>query len=140
MCDYSLHVVASRPAELAETIVTTGFWGTRTRGFASPADSGTAVCLRPGTEVVFENDVYAESWFFGIRRKVKDRLARFRQINLDNPEQHHDALEFANGRTVLVTDLVLGQRARVLQLPVNRSEKPAATVSPPPVPASSVPA
>jgi hypothetical protein len=145
MCDYSLHVVASRPAELAETIVTTGFWGTRTRGFASPADSGTAVCLRPGTEVVFEHDVYAESWFFGIRRKVKSRLARFRQINMDNPEQHHDALEFANGRTVLVTDLVLGQRAKVLQLPVTRSEKPAVekpavSVSPSPVPAPSVPA
>ena len=137
MCDYSLHVVSSRPAELAETIITTKFRGTRTRGFASPADSATAVCLRPGTEVVFEDDVYAESWFFRMPRKVNDRLARFRLVNMDNPEQHHDALEFANGRTVLVTDLIAGQRARILQLPVSRSEKPAETepVSPPPVPA-----
>jgi hypothetical protein len=137
MCDYSLHIVSSRPAELAETIVTTGFRGTRTRGFASPEDSGTAVCLRPGTEVVFEDDVYAESWLFRWPRSVKDRLARFRQVNTENPEQHHDALEFANGRTVLVTDLIVGQRARILQLPVSRSEKPAETlpISPPPVPA-----
>jgi len=137
MCDYSLHVVSSRPAELAETIVTTKFRGTRTRGFASPADCATAVCLRPGTEVVFEDDVYAESWLFRMPRKVNDRLARFRQVNMDNPEQHHDALEFANGRTVLVTDLIAGQRARILQLPVSRSEKPAETepVSPPRVPA-----
>ena len=141
MCDYSLHVVASRPAELAETIVITKFRGTQTRGFASPEDSMTAVCLRPGTEVVFEDDVYAESWFLRIPRKVKDRLARFRQINMDNPEQHHDALEFANGRTVLVTHLIVGQKARILQLPVSRSERPAEmeksaeTVYPPPVPA-----
>ena len=91
MCDYSLHVVSSRPAKLAETIVTTKFRGTRTRGFTSPEDSATAVCLRPGTEVAFEGDVYAESWFFGMPRKVRDRLARFRQINTGNREQHHDA-------------------------------------------------
>jgi hypothetical protein len=129
MCDYSLHVVSSRPAVLAETIVTSKFRGTNTRGFTSPADPATAVCLRPGTEVVFEESVYAEGVLF--RRNIKDRLARFRQINLDNPAQHHDALEFANGRTVLVTDLIPGQKAKILQLPVSRSEKPAVTASPP---------
>jgi hypothetical protein len=46
-----------------------------------------------------------------------DRLARFRQINLDKPAQHHDALEFSNGAIVLVTNLASGQRATVLQLP-----------------------
>lgn len=123
MCDYSLHVVSSRPAESAETIVTSGFIGTKTRGFASPADPTTAVCLRPGTEVVFENTAYAEGLLF--RRNIGDRLARFRQIDLDKPAQHHDALEFANGTIVLVTDLALGQRATVLQLPVDPAEKPA---------------
>jgi len=123
MCDYSLHLVSSRPAELAETIVTTEFFGTTTRGFASPCDPTTAVCLRPGTEIAFEKNVYAKrTWF---RRSVKDRLARFRQINLDKPAQHHDALEFANGTIVLVTDLVVGQKAKILQLPVNPAGKPA---------------
>jgi hypothetical protein len=42
------------------------------------------------------------------------------------PNQHHDALEFANGRIVLVTDLAVGQRATVLQLPVSSTKKPAA--------------
>jgi len=32
---------------------------------------------------------------------------------------HHDALELANGRIVLVTKLCEGQRATVLQLPAN---------------------
>ena len=45
------------------------------------------------------------------------RVARFRQIHLDRPDTHHDALEFPNGKIVLVTRLCLGQRATVLQLP-----------------------
>jgi len=51
MCDYSLHAVATRPAEVGETIVTTTFRGTSTRGFASEADMSVAVCLLPGTEL-----------------------------------------------------------------------------------------
>jgi len=127
MCDYSLHAVSSRPAELAETIVTSGFAGTKTRGFASPADCTVAVCLRPGTEIAFEANAYAEGLLF--RRKIGERLARFRQIDLDKAAQHHDALEFANGTIVLLTDLALGQKAKVLQLPVDPAEKPARTTS-----------
>src|SRR5262249_61820550 len=108
MCDYSLHVVSSRPAESAETIVTSAFPGTRTRGFSSPADPTTAVCLRPGTEMVFEENVYAEGLLF--RRNIGEKLARFRQIDLDNPGQHHHQLEFAHGAIVVVADLAIGPR------------------------------
>jgi hypothetical protein len=132
MCDYSLHLSASRPAELAETIAITEFFGTRTRGFASPLDPTTAVCLRPGTEIAFEANAFIQGVLF--RRPVRERLARFRQIDLDKPNQHHDALEFANGRIVLVTDLAVGQTATVLQLPVSLTAKPAAA------PASTEPA
>ena len=127
MCDYSLHVVSSRPAQAAETIVTSEFAGTKTRGFASPADPATAVCLRPGTEVVFEDSAYANGLLF--RRNIGERLARFRQVDLDRAAQHHDALEFANGTIVLVTDLAVGQKATVLQLPVDPAEEPAATTT-----------
>jgi hypothetical protein len=34
MCDYSLHAVASRPAEVAEILVSTKFQTTTTRDFA----------------------------------------------------------------------------------------------------------
>jgi len=132
MCDYSLHLSASRPAELAETTAITEFFGTRTRGFASPLDPTTAVCLRPGTEIAFEANAFIQGVLF--RRPVRERLARFRQIDLDKPNQHHDALEFANGRIVLVTDLAVGQTATVLQLPVSLTAKPAAA------PASTEPA
>ena len=124
MCDYSLYLSASRPAELAETIAITEFFGTRTRGFASPSDPTTAVCLRPGTEIAFEANAFIQGVLF--RWPVRERLARFRQIDLDKPNQHHDALEFATGRIVLVTDLVVGQRATILQLPVSATAKPAA--------------
>src|ERR1700724_2596362 len=63
MCDYSLHAVASRPARVGETIVTTGFYGTSTRGFASKEEPGVAVCLLPGTELAFEHEVrYNRNW------------------------------------------------------------------------------
>jgi len=51
--------------------------------------------------------------------QVPDRLGRFRQINLNAPSAHHDAIEFPGGRTILVTRLRPGLRATVLQLPVN---------------------
>jgi hypothetical protein len=56
---------------------------------------------------------------FGIfpNKKIGQRLARFRQINMDNPNIHHDALEFSDGQVVLLTRLCVGQRATVLQLP-----------------------
>ncbi len=121
MCDYSLHAVASRPAEVAETLVSSKFQSTTTRGFASLDNPQVAVCLRPGTEIAFENDVQTARLVF--RKDIGERLARFRQIDLDQPTHHHDALEFSNGAIVLVTDLVPGQRATVLQLPANSVEQ-----------------
>ena len=125
MCDYSLHAVATRPAEVAETLVSTQFQTAGTRGFASPNNPNVAVCLRPGTELAFESDVKTGVIF---RKSVGSRLARFRQIDTEKPYQHHDALEFSNGSIVLVTHLAAGQRATVLQLPASPfEEKPQAT-------------
>src|SRR5215470_19817664 len=115
MCDYSLHCVASRAAEGAETLVVTNFHGTSTRGFASPSEPAVAVCLRPGTEIAFEEEACREGALF--RRKVGDRVARFRQVDLDNPTVHHDSLEFPDGTIVKVNDLLAGQRAQIVQLP-----------------------
>jgi hypothetical protein len=124
MCDYSLHAVATRPAEVAETLVSTNFY-TGTRGFASPDNPQVAVCLRPGTEIAFEKDVQTDGMMF--RKNIGVRLARFRQIDLNKRYQHHDALEFSNGTIVLVTDLAAGQRVTVLQLPASPiEEKPQA--------------
>jgi len=118
MCDYSLHLVASRPAKVGETLIATDFAKTITRGFAAAEEPEVAVCLLPGTEIAFEADVQYDRAFsvFG-RARIGHRVARFRQVNMDDPNIHHDALEFPGGQMVLVTRLVPGQRATVLQLP-----------------------
>src|SRR6202158_1500021 len=64
MCDYSLHAVTTRPAEVAETLVSTKFQTAGTRGFASPNNPKVAVCLRPGTELAFEHDVQTGGMMF----------------------------------------------------------------------------
>ena len=122
MCDYSLHSVASRPAKVGETLVTSGFYGTCTRGFAATDEPGIAVCLLPGTELAFEHDVrYNRNWL--LTKRAGFRVARFCTIEPRAPDQHHDALAFPDGKTVLVNLLSEGQYAVVLQLPVVRHEQ-----------------
>jgi hypothetical protein len=116
MCDYSLTVVATRNAELGETVVTTYFVSGLTRGFASTSDPTLAVCLRPGTEIAFYDDIRLARIF---SRQTRQKLARFRKVNIDQRDQHHDALELADGRIVLLNDLSSGQKAVIVQLPAD---------------------
>jgi len=125
MCDYSLHNVASRPARVGDRLVSCGFRDSITRGLAAIDDENTAVCLMPGTELAFEADVESlAAWQGDPARNFGQKVARFRQINVENPMAHHDALEFADGATVLVTNLREGQRATVLQLPSTGRKEP----------------
>ena len=118
MCDYSLHDVASRPAKVGDKLVSTQFPNAITRGFADPSQPRVAVCLLPGTELAFEKEVECDASFrFLPTRKSPHKVARFRQVNMNRPAAHHDALEFPDGKIVLVTDLCEGQQATVLQLP-----------------------
>jgi hypothetical protein len=123
MCDYSLHLVASRPATVGDKLVTTDFTRSITRGFSAVGEPDVAVCLLPGTEIAFEDDVQYDRAFslFG-KARVEHKVARFRQVNMDDPHVHHDALEFPGGQIVMVTRLMPGQRASVLQLPVTGQE------------------
>lgn len=125
MCDYSLHAVATRPAQVGETLITTTFRGTSTRGFASEREPAVAVCMLPGTELAFAQDVqYDNRWIW--TKAIKFRVGKFGAIDPDVPHRHHDAIEFPDGSNVLVTQLCEGQRATVLQLPVvHRTTEPA---------------
>jgi hypothetical protein len=117
MCDYSLHAVASRPAQVGETLITTTFRGTSTRGFASESEPNVAVCMLPGTELAFaENVRYDNRWIW--TREINFRVGKFGEVDPDVPDRHHDAIEFPDGSQVLVTLLCEGQRVTVLQLPV----------------------
>ena len=120
MCDYSLHNVASRSARIEDKLVATKFSNSITRGFAAVGEPHVAVCLLPGTEIAFDQHIECEPLFgVGIlpNKKIGQRLARFRQINMHNAVTHHDAVEFPDGQIVLLTRLCEGQRATVLQLP-----------------------
>jgi hypothetical protein len=117
MCDYSLHAVATRPARVGETLITTTFRGTSTRGFASESEPAVAVCMLPGTELAFAQNVkYDNRWIW--TKTLNFRVGKFGAIEPDVPHRHHDAIEFPDGSHVLVTQLCEGQRATVLQLPV----------------------
>jgi hypothetical protein len=117
MCDYSLENVMTRPAEVGDKLVTTSFTGSITRGFAAVDDPEVAVCLRPGTEIAFEREIEYDALLpFMRNRTAGAKLARFRQVSNEIPS-HRDALEFPNGKVVLLTKLASGQHAKVLQLP-----------------------
>ena len=118
MCDYSLQNVKSRAAAVDDKLVTHSF-GTGTRGFAASDSLEMAVCLLPGTEIAFPNELLIthRSFFGWPKRRVRYATAIFRQINKQSPGIHHDAIEFPDGHTVLITSLPEGQLATVLQLP-----------------------
>src|SRR5260370_12088306 len=118
MCDYSLHKVKSRPAKVSDKLATHNF-GTGTRGFAASEDMNVAVCVLPGTELSFAEEVKClPTGLIAWRDKViEHKTAIFRQINKDKVAAHHDALEFPDGQIVLLTFLCEGQKATVLQLP-----------------------
>jgi hypothetical protein len=94
-------------------------FNTGTGGFCAPEDDLLAVCLLPGTELSFTDEVrHWSKWPRPWREQVVSyRTAIFRQVNKDKRASHHDALEFPSGEIVLLTTLVEGQHATVLQLP-----------------------
>jgi hypothetical protein len=108
MSDY----VKSRPAKVGEKLKTQHIHPGKV-GFAAPEDASTAVRVLSGTELAFATAIRCSprSLFGWKVIVVKHTTATFRQAD------HHDFLEFSNGQKVLLTDLLVGQEATVLQLP-----------------------
>jgi hypothetical protein len=65
MCDFSLQHVKSRPAKVGDKLRSFNF-STGTRGFAAPDDRRTAVCVLPGTELAFSEEVKCAPAAFGL--------------------------------------------------------------------------
>ena len=127
MCDYSLETVKTRPARVGDKVVTHRFWSA-TGGFCAPEDIHLAVCLLPGTEMSFAFEVKRSGLWPWSKNTIHHKTAIFRQVNLASLHAHHDALEFPDGEIVLLTYLMEGQEAVVLQLPATgsklRNERP----------------
>ena len=97
MCDYSLRLVASRPAKVGDKLISTRFPQTSTRGFASVDDRNVAVCLLPGTELAFEKEVQRDTGLvFGW--KLGHSVAKFQHVNKDQPNVHQTPLSFPTAR------------------------------------------
>jgi hypothetical protein len=122
MCDYSLQHVASRPARVGDKLVSASFLNSSTRGFAAVGEPNVAVCLLPGTELAFEENLMCEAAYGFSYKRLPHKVARFRQVNKDRPNAHHDALELPDGQIVLLTKLAGGQHATVLQMPASPRE------------------
>ena len=123
MCDYSLQNVKTRPAKIGDKLFTRRF-SSGTGGFSAPEDINVAVCLLPGTELSFAYEVKRSRLWPWSKNIVHHKTAIFRQVNVDCLPAHHDALEFPDGYMLLLTYLMEGQEAVVLQLPATGSKAP----------------
>ena len=54
MCDYSLHSVKSRPAQVGDKLTSRLFNSGNPVTFAAPEDKYVAVCLLPGNGIVLQ--------------------------------------------------------------------------------------
>jgi hypothetical protein len=57
-------------------------------------------------------------------KKIGQRLARFRQVNMDNPMTHHDALEFPDGQVILVRACAMASAPQCCNYPPARGPPP----------------
>ena len=100
MCDYSLEVYRSRPAQLGERYETHEF-GSLSIGFIAPGNTSIAVCMACDTTLRLE----------GIPQRVQrdagvsaNEDVTFTRLEKDN---HHDGVRFANGAEVTLQRLDL---------------------------------
>jgi hypothetical protein len=98
MCDYSLQRVKTRPAKF-DKLVTREFTSTVTRGFASPENLDVAVCVLPGTELSFSDNVWHTRLWPWSAKVIEHKTAIFRQVNQDCAHVHHDPWNFLTARS-----------------------------------------
>jgi hypothetical protein len=114
---------ALRAVQQSDKLFTRRF-NSGTGGFSAPENINVAVCLLPGTELSFACDVRRSRLWPWSKNILHHKTAIFRQVNIDCLHAHHDALEFPDGDMLLLTYLMEGQEALVLQLPATSSKAP----------------
>src|SRR6478752_5050225 len=124
MCDYSLESVQSRPAKVGDRL-TTRLFRTQTRGFSAPENKYVAVCLLPGTELSFANEVRRIRLWPWNSGTIKHNTAIFREINQGTPRPPNAALESPDAQSFLLTWLHEDQQAPLfkLQAPHGRAKR-----------------
>ena len=106
MCDYSLEVYRSRPAQLGERYETHEF-GSLSIGFIAPGDPSIAVCMACDTTLRLE----------GIPERVQKAasVSANEDVTFTRLEAgpHHDGVRFANGAEVTLQALGPGVKGYV---------------------------
>ena len=90
MCDYSLELYRSKPAQIGEKYVLPRF-RSGSLGFASPGDCSTAVCIPYDTQLRLEGIPEGLQDELGVGSDEEVTFAR-----IDNG-LYHDGVRFANG-------------------------------------------
>ena len=100
MCDYSLELVG--PARVGDKLISAGFPHTISRGFASVEDPKVAVCLLPGTELAFDEEVRCETGM-GFSRRLGHKVARFLHIQkVANPGPFRAGVSWASPGEIML--------------------------------------
>jgi hypothetical protein len=106
MCDYSLEMYRSRPAQLGERYETHRFESTSV-GFIAPGDASTAVCMAYDTKLTLES--------------IPEKVQRAKSVSANEDVTftrlekgpHHDGVRFANGAEVTLQALGVGVKGYV---------------------------
>jgi hypothetical protein len=120
MCDYSLQNVKTRPAKIGDKLFSRRF-SSGTGGFSAPEDINVGGLLTSGDSAYEVRRSRLWPWS---KNTIHHKTAIFRQVNVNCLHAHHDALEFPDGDMLLLTYLMEGQEAVVLQLPATSSKAP----------------
>lgn len=107
MCDYSLEMMKSVPAQADETLAVTRF-GSGSVGFGAPGVMDCATCVPEGT--VLRLEIPSADFGFGIEDVIMAR------VNVEQLYSHHDAVRLEDGSTLSLQFLRPGTSAKVLML------------------------
>lgn len=98
MCDYSLEMYRSRPAQVGEEYSSHRF-PSGSVGFVSPGDTSVAVCMACDTRLKLENISEHVQRTYGVSGSEEVVFIR-REVG-----PHHDAVRFANGAELTLQQL-----------------------------------
>jgi hypothetical protein len=106
MCDYSLEYLQSRPFEAHEALNLTRF-ETGSKGFSSPKEPGTPVCVMPGTQMLVGPIPLIEQRRFGLSEYDLATFFTYRPNELGT-HTYRDGITFSNGVKQLLQQLPEG--------------------------------
>ena len=123
MCDYSLEVYRSQPAEAGERYQLERF-ASGSMGFTVGGQCNTAVCIPADARLILAGISEIVQRAFGVGAIEEVSMTRLER------GPHKDAVAFANGKMVSLQSLNAGLTCVVVSLTKPTSEKPEETAAP----------